>query len=92
MQMLDRRDEWLAGSGHQLVFQWSDLAKSFAYRAESSDGLVEKLKDLLLTSSGGGDGVGAEAVEGLQDGHGRLHVHRQERSPARREQEDRARD
>ena len=48
MQMSDRRDEWLAGCGHQLVFQWSDLAKSFAYRAESSHGLVEKLKTFSL--------------------------------------------
>ena len=42
MQMLEQRDEWSAavnpgpggpGGGHQMVFQWSDPAKSLTYRA-----------------------------------------------------------
>ena len=43
MQMLEQRDEWSAAvkpgpgergvGGHQMVFQWSDPAKSLTYRA-----------------------------------------------------------
>ena len=43
MQMLEQRDEWSAvkpgpgggrgGRGQQMVFQWSDPAKSLTYRA-----------------------------------------------------------
>ena len=40
--------------------------------------------------SGGGVWSRVEAVEGLQDGHGGLHVHRQERGATSSQQADRA--
>ena len=42
--------------------------------------------------SRGGVRTHPQAVEGLQDGHGGLHVHRQERGAPSRQQADRARD
>ena len=50
---------------------------------------ISKLHDYCCR--GGGGWVGVAAVQGEPDGHGRLHVHRQERGPARRQQEDPAR-
>ena len=94
MQMLEQRDEWSAvkpgpggGRGHQMVFQWSDPARSLTYRAgvrsltwERKSELREREREraelIILTCSGGGGGADTEALEGVQDGHGSLHVYR----------------
>ena len=93
MQMLEQRDEWSAvkpgpggDRGHQMVFQWSDPAKSLTYRAglRPEFDLEKKIRapreresraDLILLCSGGGSGADTEALEGFQDGHGGLHVY-----------------